>query len=159
MASMAGGGGSHLEGASESVAPLGRQAGQKATATFRTSRQHRTSHPQIVEARLILAPDIHRPVFETGASKPCISNPAAYFFGADLPPLFDSHRSLMRLSASPDLQLRIHTRGNAFSLHPERDLEFVSLCYRSSKPPSQLGCDLRCGMLSSHAFQFRHFVG
>jgi len=43
---MAGGGRSHLEGASESVAPLGRQAGQKATAAFRTSRQHRAPNLQ-----------------------------------------------------------------------------------------------------------------
>ncbi len=37
---------SHLEGPPEFVAPLGRKADQKATATFRTSRQHRAPNSQ-----------------------------------------------------------------------------------------------------------------
>ena len=47
---------SHLGEPSEFVAPLGRQAGQKATATFRTSRKHRASHPQIVRQARQVSP-------------------------------------------------------------------------------------------------------
>ena len=45
------------------------------------------------------------------------------------------------------------------SLHPERNLQLVSFCYRSGKPASQLGCYLRWWTFSSHASKSRHVIG
>ena len=80
---MAGGGGSHLEGASESVAPLGRQAGQKAAATFRTNGQHRAPNPQKLTRqkvdRMVAGSDLAQGIQNgptVGDSSRCFAPPA-----------------------------------------------------------------------------------